>query len=172
MKLSLVIQTPEVKPTIPVALLLGSFKEKAAKAAYLGADGVELMTADPAALDVAAVRGTLERFGLRIAAIGSGAVALAQGLTLLDGDAGRRACARARLRDLIYFASSVGAPLVTIGGFRGRLANAGPARREYFAPQYVKPRMWPKRMEFDCAWSHLTVMSLISSTTSTRPWHF
>ncbi len=129
MKLSLAIQTPEVGLAIPVALLTGTFAEKLAKAAVLGVAGVELMTADPAALDAAGIRADLERHGLRAAAVGSGAVALAAGLHLLPADAARAPQAEARLRDLIAFAAAVGAPLVTIGSFRGRLAWAGEGAR-------------------------------------------
>ena len=133
MKLALAVQTPEVQSAVPVALLSGSFEEKLAKAAHLGADGVELMAADPAALDTDAIRAALARSGLQPAAIGSGAVALTTGCTLLHAEAGRAAEARARLHSLIDLAAAVGAPLVTIGGLRGRLAAGGPRARERLA---------------------------------------
>lgn len=134
MKLSLAIQTPEVAPLVPVALLTGTFEEKLAKAARLGVAGVELMTADPARLDAAAIRRSLEGHGLQAAAIGSGAVALAAGLTLLHAERDKALAARRRLHELIALAAAVGAPLVTIGSFRGRLAAGGPdARRELVA---------------------------------------
>ncbi len=129
-KLSLAVQTPEVRPVIPVALLNGTFEEKLARAAELGADGLELMTADPASLDHAAIRASLEQNGLEAAAIGSGGVAFAAGLTLLHADAETAAQAEKRLGRLIDFAAGVGAPLVTIGSFRGRLASVGPDGRE------------------------------------------
>ncbi len=132
-RLSLAIQTPEVEPAIPVALLSGSFTERLAKAACLGADGVELMTADPAALDVGAVRQALAENGLQAAAIGSGAVPFVTGLTLLHPDPNRAAEAAFRLRDLIDLAAAVGAPLVTIGSFRGRVAAVGAGGREKLA---------------------------------------
>lgn len=130
MKLSLAIQTPEVEPLIPVALLTGTFEEKLAKAAELGADGVELMAVDPATLDTAAIRAGLRQNGLEVAAIGSGGVAFAAGLTLLHADPAQTAQAVDRLRQLIDFAAAVGAPLVTIGSFRGRLASAGIGGRD------------------------------------------
>lgn len=133
MKLSLAMQTPEVDRVVPVALLSGSFAEKLAKAAALGADGVELMTADPQQLDAAAVRADLGRHGLAAAAIGSGAAAMAAGLTLLAADADARLRAAARLDDLVRFAAAVGAPLVTIGSFRGRLAAFSGDGRAYLA---------------------------------------
>jgi len=129
-KLSLATQTPEVQPLLPVSLLDGPFEERVAKAADLGVDGVELMTAEPARLDVAEIRAGLARSGLEVAAVGSGAVAFAAGLTLLHPDAARAAQARARLGQLIDFAAAVGAPLVTVGSFRGWLAGAGAGARE------------------------------------------
>jgi sugar phosphate isomerase/epimerase len=96
----------------------------------MGADGVELMTADPATLDAAAVRASLQRNGLEAAAIGSGAVVLAAGLTLLHADPEKARQAEARARHLVNFAAAVGAPLVTIGSFRGRLASVGAGGRE------------------------------------------
>lgn len=129
MKLSLAIQTPEVQPIIPVALLAGTFEEKLAKAARLGADGVELMTVDPALLDAGAIRAGLQQHGVEAAAIGSGGVAFATGLTLLHADPAKAAQAASRLKQLIDFAQAIGAPLVTIGSFRGRLASVGTGNR-------------------------------------------
>ena len=130
MKLALTIQTPEVEPLIPVALLSGAFAEKLAKAARLGADGVELMTADPAALDSQAIRASLQQHGLEVAAVGSGAVPFATGLTLLHPDPAKADQAENRLYQLIDFAAAVGSPLVTVGSFRGRLAAVGTGGRE------------------------------------------
>lgn len=130
MKLSLVIQTPEVKPLVPVALLTGKFQQKLEKAARLGIDGVELMAVEPTALDAAAIRGGLRQNGLEVSAVGSGAIAFAMGLTLLHADPEKAAQARERLRHLIEFAAAVGAPLVTVGSFRGKLAFVGDGGRE------------------------------------------
>jgi len=133
MKLSLAIQTPDVGAAMPVALLTGSFEEKLAKAARMGADGVELMPADPAGLDAPTLGAALKRHGLAAAAIGSGGVKLSTGLTLLHADPDRARLAQARLGDLIEFAADVGAPLVTVGSFRGWLGPVGPAGREQLA---------------------------------------
>jgi sugar phosphate isomerase/epimerase len=133
MRLSLVVQTPEVEPTVPVAFFTGSFKEKLAKAAELGADGVELMAVDPATLDVDAIGAGLRENGLEAAAVGSGAVAFATGLTLLHADPEKANQARLRLHELVDFAAGVGAPLVTVGSFRGRLASVGADGRDRLA---------------------------------------
>lgn len=125
MKLSLAIQTPEVKHTVPVALLSGTFEEKLAKAAALGADGVEMMSSDPDCLDAVVLKRSLADSGLEAAAVGTGAVAGSCGLTLLHSDHEVRRRARLRLYDLIRFAHEVDAPVVTIGAFRGRAAWVG-----------------------------------------------
>lgn len=125
MKLSLAIQTPDVPFQIPVALLTGSLDEKLHKAAALGADGVELMCFDPASLDMESIRSALANYGLEAAAIASGGLGMAR-ITLLHPDAQTSQVARSRLIDLIEFAARLarlarlGAPVVTIGGFRGR----------------------------------------------------
>ena len=130
MKLALCIQTPEVPVTLPVALLSGSLDEKLAKAARLGADGVELMTVDPAKLDPTELRTQLHTYGLEAAAVASGGLAFALGLTLLHIEPDKAALAAQRLTDLIDFAAALGASVVTIGSFRGRVATAGPEGAE------------------------------------------
>ena len=122
MKLALTIQTPEVPVQMPVALLSGTLEEKLAKAARMGADGVELITTEPASLDVAALQALLERNGLQAAAIASGGMAFAARLTLLNPDAATAALARQRLDELIVVAGALHAPVVTVGSFRGRSA--------------------------------------------------
>jgi sugar phosphate isomerase/epimerase len=119
MRLSLVIQTPEVPAPIPVALLSGSLDDKLRKADSLGADGVELMCLDPASLDADQLRAGLKANHLKAAAVASGGLGFAK-ITLLNADASIRELAWSRLLDLIRFASSLEAPVVTIGSFRGR----------------------------------------------------
>jgi sugar phosphate isomerase/epimerase len=130
MRLGLAIQTSEVEPVLPVALLSGTFEEKLEKAARFGADGVELITVDPRSLDVERIRLSLARCGLEAAAVASGGLAFALGLTLLNANPQKAAQANARLFDLIDFASTLGAGVVTIGSFRGRAAWAGANARE------------------------------------------
>ena len=133
MRLALTIQTPEVETPLPVALLQGSFTEKLEKAVRWGADGVELMTVDPQSLDSASMRSELQRLRLGIAALGSGALAFSAGLTLLNADPEKADMAQSRLRHLIHFAAQLGAPLVTIGSFRGRAAWVGESGKRRLA---------------------------------------
>jgi sugar phosphate isomerase/epimerase len=121
-KLSLALQTPEVAVAIPVALLSGSFDERLHKAAELGYDGVELMSAYPQRLDAKTLCSQLNAAGLRVAAIGSGAVYMTDKVSLLASSEETSRIAVERLDALIDFADSVGSGFVTIGGFRGRAA--------------------------------------------------
>jgi sugar phosphate isomerase/epimerase len=120
MKLALTIQTPEVPVHVPVALLSGTLAEKLGKAARMGAAGVELITTQPASLDVSALLEQLGRNGLQVAAVASGGMAFAAKLTLLNSNPQSAALASQRLDELISLAASLHAPIVTVGSFRGR----------------------------------------------------
>jgi sugar phosphate isomerase/epimerase len=130
MKLAVTTLAPDIAAQVPVALLAGDFAARLGRAAALGYDGVELMSVRPERLDAAAIREQAAALGLEIAAVASGAIALVEQLTLLAADRETSRRAMERLRDLIGLAALLGAPVVTIGSFRGRLAAAGgaPAR--------------------------------------------
>lgn len=130
MKLSVAIQTPEVPRLVPVALLTGTLEEKLTKAAQWGADGIEFMSSNPRELDGARIKASLDDCGLEAVAAASGAITLTLGITLLHADPASAALARQRLYELIDFASAIGAPLVTIGSFRGKLAYVESGGRE------------------------------------------
>ncbi len=133
MLLSLAIQTPEIPVPVPVALLSGRFEEKLAKASRLGYDGVELITTDPASLQTQPLRSLLAANRLQVSAIASGGMAFAAKLTLLHPDPAMAALARRRLDQMIELASSIGAPVVTIGSFRGRVVNGLERSRQELA---------------------------------------
>lgn len=124
LKLSLAIASPEIGVPLPVALLAGTFAERLQRAAALGYDGVELFVARPAELDSAAICRQLSMFGLTVSALGTGALPLLEGLTLLAPDERVRQNAFARLLELIELGAAIGAPFVTIGSFRGRVNAA------------------------------------------------
>lgn len=131
MKLALATPTPEVKTPIPVALLSGAFAERMQKAAHLGYDGVELMVIRPDELKVSEIHAQVSAAGLEVAAIATGAIYMADKLTLLASDPKLSRQAATRLDALIDLAEALEAPIVTIGSFRGRLAWAGgPEARE------------------------------------------
>ena len=126
MRLAVVVQTPDVPREAPLGLLTGSFAEKLSKAAQWGADGVELLTVDPSSLDRHSLRVQLRNAGLEVAAISSGALRSVCDLALLAEDRDRATKAARCFTELIHFAADVEAPLVTVGGFRGRVAGGGP----------------------------------------------
>jgi len=85
MKAGLVMCGPDVDYG-PLALLSGTFEEKAAKAAKLGYDGIELMVRDPDGLDWPMVKSTLEDAGLEVPQIVTGELFGADGLCLVTAD--------------------------------------------------------------------------------------
>lgn len=123
MKFSLSIQTPEVEPILPLALLTGTFEEKCQKASLYGADGVELITTHPNSLEPEYISDVLKRYQLHPAAISSGALSSTLGLTLLNADKEIAEKAYQKLLSLIDLAAAIGAPIVTIGSFRGRVTG-------------------------------------------------
>jgi len=133
MRLALAVQTPEVSISLPVALLSGTWPEKVDKAAQLGIEGLELMTADPSQVDVHLLRSVMVARGIAAVAVGTGAAVMQAGLYLIHADPDLAARARIRLNEFITFAAAVGAPLVTIGSFRGRLARAATDGRAQLA---------------------------------------
>jgi sugar phosphate isomerase/epimerase len=95
------------------------------KAAHLGFDGVELLVVRPDELSADEIRTQVSDAGLEVAAIGTGAIYLVDKVTLLASDPEISHKGADRLEALIGFAAAVGAPIVTIGSFRGRVAWAG-----------------------------------------------
>ena len=123
MKAGLVVCGPDVAYG-PLALLSGTFEEKAAKAARLGYDGIELMVRDPAGLDWKSVKATLEAAGLEVPQVVTGELFGADGLCLVTADADLRRRAEERTRSVIDLAAYLGA-MVNIGRLRGQLKFLG-----------------------------------------------
>lgn len=123
MKIGLVICGPDMERGA-LALLSGTFEEKAAKAAELGYDGIELMVRDPAGLDWPAVKATLDRAGLEVPQVVTGELFGADGLCLVTADEDLRRRAEQRTQSVIDLAAHLGA-MVNIGRLRGRLEWLG-----------------------------------------------
>jgi len=119
MKTGLIICGPDVAYG-PLALLSGTFEEKAAKAARLGYDGVELMVRDPAGLDWPAVKATLDANGLGVAQIVTGELFGADGLGLITSDDDLHRRTVDRLKTIVDLAAYLDT-IVNIGRSRGRL---------------------------------------------------
>lgn len=125
MKLALTITTPNVVEPVPLTLLSGSFEQRLDRAAQLGYNGVELLPLRPAEVDPLALRAQVTARGLEIAALASGGIAALDGLTLLAADSALSQQASTRLAALIACAAQLGAPLVTLGSFRGWAKSVG-----------------------------------------------
>ncbi len=105
----------------PLALLSGTFEEKAGKAAALGYDGIELMVRDPAGLDWPHVHRTLKEAGLETPQIVTGELFGADGLCLVTPDAGLQKRTLARVQAVIDLAEYLDHAMVNVGRLRGRL---------------------------------------------------
>lgn len=103
------------------------------KAAKLGFDAVELFTASANAISTDQVATLLDRFGLKLAAVGTGAGKVIQGLTLTDPDPEIRRRAVGFIADMIDFGAYFGAPAI-IGSMQG---NVGPGIEKELALSWL-----------------------------------
>ena len=133
MDLLLCVQTSEESMRSPISLLSGSFDEMSSKAEKWGANGFELMPVDPGQVDVDAIRASMTAHHLHAGAVGTALLSIVAGLTLLNPDPDIATQARMRFYQCIDLAAAISAPLVTIGGLRGRLAAAGAQGRQQLA---------------------------------------
>jgi len=107
-----------------LALLSGTFEEKAAKAAEMGYDGIELMVRDPALLDWEHIKTTLESAGLEVPQIVTGELYGADGLCLVTADQDLYRRSKARTHAVIDMSAYLGT-MMNIGRLRGRLEFLG-----------------------------------------------
>ncbi len=95
-------------------------EQSLAHASSLGFDAVELFTASHDALDVHETKALLEKYQLKIAAVGTGAGKVIHGLTLTDVDASIRKKALAFITDMMEFGAQFNAPAI-IGSMQGNV---------------------------------------------------
>ncbi|GAB3164487.1 sugar phosphate isomerase/epimerase family protein [Telluribacter humicola] len=88
------------------------------KAAELGFPAVELFTPSP--LDAEQINKLCMTYGLQIAAVGTGAGKVLQGLTLTDPDPHVRQKATGFIQEMIHFGAQLGAPAI-IGSMQGNV---------------------------------------------------
>ncbi len=106
-------------PEIPCAhIYRDGIADNVRKAAECGFDGVELITCDPAELDVDELATALGDNGVGIACINTGRLAMEYGLTLVHEDAAVRKKAFSKLREIVDAAGRLRCD-VNIGLFRG-----------------------------------------------------
>ena len=102
-----------------------------AKAAQLRFDGIELFTASADAVNPATLTPLLEQSGLQLAAVGTGAGKVIQGLTLTNPDPAIRKQAISFITDMIAFGAQFRAPAI-IGSMQGSV-TAGVERDQALA---------------------------------------
>jgi sugar phosphate isomerase/epimerase len=90
-----------------------------AKASAMGFDAIELFTSSAAAVDPNVLKLLLEKFNLKLAAVGTGAGKVLHGLTLTDPSEDVRKQAIAFISDMIAFGAEFGAPAI-IGSMQGQ----------------------------------------------------
>lgn len=105
-----------------------NLRESCRKARELGFDAVELFAPGPDAVAAGEVHRTLDMYGLKLAAVGTGAGMVKHGLSLTDADAGRRHQAREFIRRMIEFGGQFGAPAI-IGSMQGRFTAEVPRQQ-------------------------------------------
>lgn len=98
----------------------GDLAERIRYAKSLGYSGVELNIANPANLDLPAIRAAVKETGVRIVAFGTGRAYVNEGVSLTDPDPACRAAAASRLRTFLDIAGEFGS-LVILGCIRGNL---------------------------------------------------
>lgn len=90
------------------------------QAATIGFDAVEIFPPSASAIDVQAVRQMLDHYGLKLAALGTGAGWLTQQLSLTATDPVVASRAEDFIRSIIEAAGQLGAPAI-IGSMQGRI---------------------------------------------------
>jgi sugar phosphate isomerase/epimerase len=102
--------------------LQGEISDILALAREIGYDGVELNLGHPNEVDAAALRGELDRHGLKAISIATGAAYFEEGLCLTVPEPGGREKAIERIRVHCDLAAKIGAKVV-VGMMRGRLST-------------------------------------------------
>jgi sugar phosphate isomerase/epimerase len=92
------------------------------QAARYGFDAVEIFPISAAGIDVETVRQLLDKYSLKLAALGTGAGWLTQQLSLTAADADTAARAQSFIGSIIDVAGKLGAPAI-IGSMQGRIPH-------------------------------------------------
>jgi sugar phosphate isomerase/epimerase len=96
----------------------GGLEESCARARAAGFEAVEVFAPEPSALAESTLRPVLERHGLSLAAVGTGAGWVVHRLSLVAADAGIRERAREFIRGVITAGAKFGAPAI-LGSMQG-----------------------------------------------------
>lgn len=94
-------------------------------AAEIGFDAVEIFAPSASVVRGLSLRSLLDSHGLKLAAVGTGAGMLIEGLQLCDADADRRCRAEEFIGEMLRAGAEFGAPAI-IGSMQGRWTDAVP----------------------------------------------
>lgn len=103
----------------------GDLEAGCQQAAELGFDAIELFAASGEMIRGLPLRQLLQRYGLQLAAVGTGAGMVVRKLQLCDADAARRAAAAEFIRGIMEAGAEFGAPAI-IGSMQGRWDDVVP----------------------------------------------
>ena len=120
MKYCYPVTTPECKGNIKA--IMESYDKAFSWLRECGYDGVELLTRDPAAVDIQLLDEKLAEYDLQIAAIGTSPMQIEDKLFLMHPDKANRDEARSRFTGLIELGRHFNAP-VLYGKYRGMLRD-------------------------------------------------
>ena len=150
-------------------------------AAEIGFDAVELFAPDPNAISMDEVRATVEKHGLLLAAVGTGAGKVIQDLTISDIDDAKRAAGCNFVRSMIDYGAEMNVPAIigsmqgnaegddTVEAARARLATSLEELGNYAASKGVPLLFEPlNRYESNLSNTVGDAIELIESQTSTN----
>lgn len=123
MRLCYQVATPDVAAADSVTAYQGSLEKSFGDLAGLGYDGVELMTLNPGELNWEEVKAAAEKNGLSVVLVCTGEIFGQLGLSYTDPKEEIRREAIRRSKDIIDFASFLGAN-INIGRVRGQYCSA------------------------------------------------
>jgi Sugar phosphate isomerases/epimerases len=121
MKLAYMYATPDVTHD-KVTAIRGDIAPTLARIREVGYQGVELLVADPARVDAAALESAVRAEGLDVPAVCTGEVYGEAGLSFADPNPGKRSQARDRMKAAMALAERFGAA-VNVGRLRGRFQD-------------------------------------------------
>ncbi len=122
--------TPDIAISPEVTAYQGDLDQGLSALSALGYNGVEFMTLAPDRLDVGKIEEMLSKYGLSVPLICTGEIFGQLQYSFADPDADVRGKAVERLRDIVDFASRLGAN-VNIGRVRGHYSPGVPKERTY-----------------------------------------
>lgn len=122
MKLCYQVATPDVSIAPSVTAFQGKLSHSFGRLGELGYDGVELMTLNPLELNWDEVRKEAEKNRLDVVLVCTGEIFGQKKLSFMDKNAEVRQNARARVKEIIDFASYLGA-YINIGRVRGQYTD-------------------------------------------------